>query len=405
MQVLRPTVEWELAGTLLQIANDGRQVEVLGAGTKATIGRIPEADVAIELRYMRGFKRFEPADHGISVMSGTPIGDVDRDLALANLMLPFEPVDLGPMLGHQPWLGTMGGVFASNVCGSRRVVAGDAAAAMTGATIITSRGEIVRLGGPGVSVRRQPDLLSALVGSWGSLAIMTEVSFRLDRRPEQTATLLAFDLPEILAVEAMSDALKSHCGVTGAAHIEAELAARLRCRDVQAAGVPVTAIRIESSARLLPQRIERLRKALAPYGECFALSDQDSQDLWYEFQSLLPFHTTNDPIWRIVVPPSRCADVLRGLRRYFECRALIDWGGALIWLEIPASSDAGAADIRRVLAHAGGHATLIRADHEVRHTVDCFQPLSGQLEHVLSDLKSVFDPRAILNRGRLYAGL
>ena len=85
--------------------------------------------------------------------------------------------------------------------------------------------------------------------------------------------------------------------------------------------------------------------------------------------------------------------------------AYYDWSGGLIWLEVPATADAGASDIRRAVAIYGGHATLIRAEPAIRSAVEVFQPLSPVLERITRNLKAAFDPQGILNPGRMYAGI
>ena len=83
---------------------------------------------------------------------------------------------------------------------------------------------------------------------------------------------------------------------------------------------------------------------------------------------------------------------------------LYDWSGGLIWLEVTDSGDAGADDIRRVVATLGGHATLIRAEPNVRKIVDVFPPLEAAVQRLSDGVKKAFDPLNILNPGRMYAG-
>ena len=70
--------------------------------------------------------------------------------------------------------------------------------------------------------------------------------------------------------------------------------------------------------------------------------------------------------------------------RYMPVEAVYDWSGGLVWLEVPQSADAGATDIRRVIALHGGHATLIRAEAAVRAAIEVFQPLDPGVERLIA---------------------
>ncbi|MFX9035033.1 hypothetical protein ABTN36_18715, partial [Acinetobacter baumannii] len=72
------------------------------------------------------------------------------------------------------------------------------------------------------------------------------------------------------------------------------------------------------------------------------------------------------PLWRISTTPTLGAKLVAAIGNYMKCHAYYDWSGGLIWVEVPSTSDAGVADIRRVVAMHGGHATLIRAPEDVR---------------------------------------
>jgi glycolate oxidase FAD binding subunit len=97
--------------------------------------------------------------------------------------------------------------------------------------------------------------------------------------------------------------------------------------------------------------------------------------------------------------------VVAAISAYMECRAFYDWSGGLVWAEVLPTTDAGAADVRRVIATHGGHATLIRAEADVRSAVEVFQPLEAGLQKLSRKLKAAFDPAGILNPGRMYANL
>ncbi|MEM7777874.1 MAG: FAD-binding protein [Pseudomonadota bacterium] len=401
--MLRPSVEWELAGTLVQLTKAGRTIRLMGAGTKAQIGPHLDADVTMTLADMRGITRFEPAEQIMSAKAGTPVRDIERELSKYDLMLPFEPVDLGPIFGREPRIGTIGAVFATNLSGSRRIAAGSAADHLIGATVVTGQGDILDLGGLHAQAARHPDLLAALSGSWGTLGAITQVAFSVAPQDSEMATVVLAGLLEDVAVAAMADALAADCGVTGAVHIDADLAGRFTT-PVLERSARATVVRLEGPAAVFAGRLSRLLQCLAVYGQCDVVDDRDSAGLWSEIQGLSPFQSTELPVWRLVVPPSRAGEVLRDIRRYFPCSAMLDWAGGLIWLETFPSSDAGAPDIRRVLANLGGYATLVRADEEVRGAVDCFQPLDLHVDRLARRVKSVFDPRQIFNPGRSHAG-
>jgi glycolate oxidase FAD binding subunit len=86
-------------------------------------------------------------------------------------------------------------------------------------------------------------------------------------------------------------------------------------------------------------------------------------------------------------------------------RAFFDWGGGLIWLALAPVPDAGHAVVRGALRGTGGHATLIRADAEVRARVPVFQPQPAPLATLTRRIKDSFDPERVLNPGRMYKAI
>ncbi len=104
-------------------------------------------------------------------------------------------------------------------------------------------------------------------------------------------------------------------------------------------------------------------------------------------------------LWRLSVPPASGAAVAAALdlpgRAYYY-----DWGGGLIWLALPPAADAHADHVRAALT-GGGHATLVRAPDAVRAAVPVFQPQPPSLAALSRRVKEAFDPRGILNPGRM----
>jgi glycolate oxidase FAD binding subunit len=247
------------------------------------------------------------------------------------------------------------------------------------------------------------DLCRGLSGSWGTLAVLSEVTFKVLPAPEDTATLILLGLPDDIAVEVLCTAMASPFEVTGAVHLQAPLVARLEHPGLKAQGEAVTAIRIESFAKSVAYRKGRLKDLLRAYGDIHEFERGASLFLWGELRRLSVLRGIA-PVWRISTRPTAGPKVVAAISAYMECRAFYDWSGGLVWAEVLPTTDAGAADVRRVIATHGGHATLVRAATQVRAAVEVFQPLEAGVAKLSRRLKSAFDPAGILNPGRMYAG-
>jgi glycolate oxidase FAD binding subunit len=188
-------------------------------------------------------------------------------------------------------------------------------------------------------------------------------------------------------------------------HLQAPLAAKLSDQDVAKGTAAVTAIRIENFPSSARYRIGRLKERLAAYSPSVELDNGRSRVFWEEIRTLRAFAGSKRPLWRISTIPSRAAKLVAIIARTLDIRVAYDWSGGLIWLEAPATTDAGTVEIRRAIAEYGGHATLIRAERATRASVDVFQQLDPPLAALTTRLKSAFDPAGILNPGRMYPGV
>ena len=108
------------------------------------------------------------------------------------------------------------------------------------------------------------------------------------------------------------------------------------------------------------------------------------------------------PVWRIVCPPASGGALGQALARETGGDVIYDWGGGLIWAALPPKPDAQAALVRQRVEAAGGHATLIRASEQVRREVSTSSTRRPAALAALSQrVRHSFDPRIILNRGRM----
>jgi glycolate oxidase FAD binding subunit len=111
-------------------------------------------------------------------------------------------------------------------------------------------------------------------------------------------------------------------------------------------------------------------------------------------------------IWRLSLPPAAGPSVMAVINDKLDVTYYYDWAGGLIWLAAPEDGDAGAAIIRDAIASipdaVGGHATLIRAAETTREAVPVYQPQPAALAALSKRVKESFDPKHILNPGRMY---
>jgi glycolate oxidase FAD binding subunit len=256
------------------------------------------------------------------------------------------------------------------------------------------------------------DLPKLMAGAYGTLGVLTEVTFKLAPRAEDERTLVIAGLSDQAAMRALRDGLSSPCEVSAAAHLPEAIAARSGVAPVRLIGAATTIMRLEGSEKTLEHRVERLRSDLKAQGHghalaggktgTFVINRKDSQALWREIRNVAYFVGSDKPLWRVSVAPKQGPSVAAaaGAEAWFY-----DWGGGLIWLEMAPSSHAEEAIVRRALVAGGGHATLFRAPEAVRASVPVFQPEPAELAALTRRVKEAFDPAHALNPGLMYEGV
>lgn len=401
---LKPDTAEQVAEAVAWAVSEEAPVEVLGGGARRAVGRTVQAEHTIDLSGLAGITLYEPDELVLSARAATPIAEIHQALREKNQELAFEPADYGRLLGEPEGAGTIGGVLACNLSGPRRIKAGAARDHFLGVHAVSGRGEAFKSGGRVVKNVTGYDMCKGLAGSWGTLAVMTDVTVKVLPAAETETTVLVLGLDDETACSAMSAALQTSYEVSSCAHLPAGLAALSAVTDVAGAGRSVTAVRVEGIGPSVNYRSEKLRDALSGFGSVEELSGDPSRTLWAEVRDV---HYLADgverPVWRISVPPMSGAGVVASIAGEGGIRAFYDWAGGLIWLDLDSDADAGTQRVRDAVAVAGGHATLVRASAPVRSAVDVFQPQTPEVAMLSRRLKENFDPKGILNPGRMYA--
>jgi glycolate oxidase FAD binding subunit len=405
MTEFAPQTAAELGDIVAEAAARERPLEIVGRGTKRGLGRPLEGAVEVSTARLAGATLYEPEELVLTASPALQLAELEAMLAQSRQHLAFEPPDLGPLFGGPAEAGTLGGVLACNLAGPRRLTAGAARDHILGFKAVSGHGEAFKSGGRVVKNVTGYDLSKLMVGAYGTLAVLTEVSVKVLPRPEKTRTVLVRGLDDRRAIAALSGALNSIHEPTAAAHLPAAAAACSAVGYVARAGGAVTAIRLEGFAPSVEARCAALKTDLGALGELEELHSMNSGRLWKELRDAAPLAARPElVVWRVSVPPTHAAAVVAAIGPV--ALHWYDWAGGLIWLGLaPGERDGGAARIRAAVVPAGGHATLIRADAALRSTVAVFQPQEPALAALTARIKHSFDPRRILNRGRMYEAL
>jgi glycolate oxidase FAD binding subunit len=382
-----------------RIAQAREPLLVRGAGTKSGMLRPVQAAATLTTEGLTGITLYAPKELIISALAGTPLHKIEAALADHGQHLIAEPPDLSLLLAAPENTQTLGGIVATNLSGPRRVAWGAMRDHVMGVRAVTGRAEIIHSGGRVLKNVTGLDLCKLLTGSHGTLGVITEITLKVLPAPEAAGTVVIPGLDADAAVAALSAGLGSPYGVSGAAWLPADAAARLP--EPLFPGRSVTLLRIEDFAASVVYRTEKLRGELG-FAGAEIVDDAASRTLWRAVRDarVLPA-VDGDGIWRVSVRPSAGPGVVRAVE---GAAAYLDWGGGLVWLAGPATETTHRA-IEAAARTAGGTWTLMRAPDALRGAVDVVPPEPAPLSAITRRVKEALDPRGILNPGRIYSGL
>lgn len=332
--------------------NDTKPLNIKGGGSKSFYGRSASGK-SLNVSQHRGIVNYHPSELVLTARAGTPLREIQQVLAEHGQMLAFEP----PAFGESA---TLGGAIACGLSGSRRPFTGSARDFVLGCRIIDGQGQILNFGGEVMKNVAGYDVSRLMVGAMGTLGVLLQVSLKVLPLPlSEKTTQLTLDPTS--ARRKMLYLARQSLPISAMTYDGACL--RIRCSGPEPA-VRTALIRIG--------------------GEQQANATQYWRDL---NEQRLPFFITEQPLWRICVPPAAAQLPVQG-----DCYE--DWGGGLRWIK----TNESAGKIFTIAAEAQGHAILFRSGDRQGNV---FQPLSGQLLQFQQKLKQVFDPQGIFNPFRL----
>jgi glycolate oxidase FAD binding subunit len=181
--------------------------------------------------------------------------------------------------------------------------------------------------------------------------------------------------------------MQSACEVSGAAHLPGT--------------PPQTLFRLEGIQPSVAYRRQKLASHLKIFGASDHLDEKDSAAEWKAIRDVERLSADDARfVWKLSLTPSKAAETVARISKQLDIQYFYDWAGGLVWLGVPRSNQAYAHIIRSCVHD--GHATLFRAEDDVRERIEVFQPQPPALSALTRRVKASFDPNGVFNHGRMY---
>ena len=400
---IKPNSEEAIAEAIKYCYKKNIPLEINGLSSKKNIGKNFQSQKTLDLSNYSGVIKYEPEELYIKVKSGTPIKEIKEELDKKNQQFAFEPNDFGFLFSGTSNEGTIGGVLSCNFAGPRRFKAGSARDHILGFKGVNGKGEIIKSGGTVVKNVTGYDLSKIITGSFGTLSVFTEISIKVLPKSDLTKTLVIENPHLKKGLEYLNIALGSSTDPSGGVFYPEYFRSQFIFNDLTTEG-PITAIRIEGSKLSVDERINQLLKELNINNKEVSILDPSQSNIfWENTRCLKVFTNIKSNLFKVVIPASEVFDLTNKLKPY-NIKYFIDWGGNLIWLQLDELSLNSFKVIRSLVKNAGGYLTIIKVDESLKASIDVFT--IDEVKYKISEkIKKSFDPKRILNPGKMYTGI
>ena len=324
----------------------------------------------VDMTGLSGVVDYEPGALTMVAKAGTTLQNIEEVLKAEGQQLAFEPTILNTALGTSR-ASTIGGVFTTNASGPRRIQAGAARDFLLGVRYVDGHGNVIKNGGRVMKNVTGYDIVKLMAGSWGTLGLLSEVSFKVLPMPAAQATLVISGINADVAVDVMTESLNTAFDVTGVAY---NIAAQ--CAYV----------RLEGFEQSVKYRTKSLMDTLVVDREIAVLENDDSAAAWSNIRLLTAISNQSGDLWKISVRPTDGPQIVQKLGL---ASGIMDWSGGLIWAKLDAGKTA-----RDILGDISGHAINLSAKTGLK-----FSNTNPALAHLQGAIREKFDPKGIFNPG------
>jgi glycolate oxidase subunit GlcD len=396
--VASPASEEEAAELLQLAARDSFTVAPMGAGTWLEVGNASHrADIIVSTRRMTRILSHEPADLVASAEAGASLNTCQKQFALAGQWLPLDPPDDGRA--------TLGGLVATGMGGVQSFTLGRPRNFVIGMRVVLADGRVIKAGGNVVKNVAGYDLCKLFTGSYGTLGLITALTFKLRPLPAATRTIVASgSLSSLLA------AARTLCTGHGRPQAIEILSPRLaRALDTAPARTGHTLLVkfAGSSPAVIFQTahaLATLRRANAPS----ATMASDEEPLWQSLAAM-PLRFAGQLISRASVLPTQLPDFLEEVLNVDEAsHPQLMWhagagdGRVRVFAKAPLYYREAVRALERLRARAktlGGTLFLESGSTEIKSEFDSWGD-GGASSVLMKRVKEQLDPDGLLSPGR-----
>jgi glycolate oxidase FAD binding subunit len=354
--------------------------EIVAGGTRRSVGRPVGELPMLDVSSLSGIVKYEPAELIITARPATPLTEIKAVLAEKGQRLGFDPADWSRLLGSNG-AATLAGAASSDASGSGKLRHGGARDSLLGFRAVNGLGEAFRGGAKVVKNVTGFDLPKLMCGAYGTLGVLTEMTFRVYPQPQFATTLCLSDVTPEDGFAALRKIALSALEPAGLAYLPGNMLA-----DV---GQGAALIKLEGAAKPLEEKI------VLAHGLLGDRLHRIEDDLFAAVGCGEKFADIPGDIWRVMIARADAPWVAKELNaRHW----LGDLAGAVLWL---AADPSDGPRIRAVAAKAHGQAMLLRGSAESRASLGLFAPQAPALATLGRAVQAAFDPLFLFNPGRL----
>lgn len=382
--LISPRSEADL-GQVMEIAQQ-HQLKVIPCGSGSKLdwgGLVKDASWAISTQYLNQVIDHASGDLTVTVEAGIKLQDLQNTLKAANQFLPIDP--------SFPDSATIGGIVATGDAGSWRQRYGGIRDAVLGLTFVRADGKIAKAGAKVVKNVAGYDLMKLFTGAYGTLAIISQVTFRVYPMPPASATILLTG--DSNGINTLAKGLL----ISGLTPTAADLISQAMVKELGLGDGCGLIARFQSISESVEQQLAQLN-SLAQQLNLKTSYYRDSEELfiWNKLNSLVY------PIFcKVGVMPAAIMTVLNS----GDNLAMINLSSGLGKLY---SHEENALNelkkTRALFEQHQGFLTILTAPSTLKQNIDPWGYRGNGLD-LMKKIKQQFDPQNLLNPGRFVGGI